>query len=78
MQMTKVRELRKEWGNKPCDHPDYDREYYLGSHTGDYVCTTCGRVMDDDVVAERQKEAEKKMREEIDARTAQRKKETPE
>ena len=29
------------WGNKPCEHPKLEKEYYLGSDTGDYVCTTC-------------------------------------
>ena len=43
MQAAKARELRKEWGDKPCDHPDVDKEYYLGAQTGDYVCTQCGK-----------------------------------
>lgn len=37
--------LYREWlrkGNPPCDHPNVEREYYLGSHTGDERCTTCG------------------------------------
>ena len=30
-------------GNFPnCSHPRTEREFYLGSATGDYVCTTCG------------------------------------
>lgn len=33
---------------KPCDHPKTEKEYYLGSDTGDKVCTTCGRVVGDD------------------------------
>ena len=43
MQMDKAIELRKAWGNKPCSHPNFDKEYHLGSDTGDYVCTSCGR-----------------------------------
>lgn len=44
MQMDKIKELRKEWGDKPCDHPGVEKEYYLGTQTGDYVCTQCGRT----------------------------------
>lgn len=44
MQMEKAEELRKKWGNKPCDHPDpLEKEYYLGTATGDYICSICGR-----------------------------------
>jgi hypothetical protein len=45
VQMDKVAQIRKAWeaaGSPPCGHPDADREYYLGSNTGDYVCLTCG------------------------------------
>ena len=44
MQMDKIEELRKEWGTKPCDHPNVEKEYYLGAQTGDYACTQCGRT----------------------------------
>ena len=44
MQMDEALRLQKEWGNKPCDHPYLEKEYYLGSSTGDWVCTTCGQV----------------------------------
>lgn len=43
MQMKEAIELRKLWSGRTCDHPDLDKEYDLGSATGDYVCTTCGR-----------------------------------
>ena len=42
MQARKAHELRLAWGNKPCSHPDLDKEYDLGADTGDLVCTTCG------------------------------------
>ena len=45
MQMDKAARLREEWGNKPCDHPSTEREYYLGAHTGDDVCSVCGRTV---------------------------------
>jgi hypothetical protein len=47
VQMTQAAKIRKAWeaaGSPPCSHPDADREYYLGSSTGDYVCTTCGEI----------------------------------
>ncbi len=48
MQMSEAAELRRKWkeknGNAICSHPDIEKEYYLGSHTGDYVCTTCGET----------------------------------
>lgn len=44
MQSKRAEELRKEWGDdKPCSHPNFDKEYYFGSQTGDYICTQCGR-----------------------------------
>lgn len=43
MQMMEALKLRERWGNKPCDHPSLDKEYDLGTTTGDYVCTQCGR-----------------------------------
>jgi transposase-like protein len=42
MQYEKAKELKESWGNKPCTHPNFDKEYYLSSQTGDYVCTQCG------------------------------------
>lgn len=42
MQFDKAKNLREEWGNKPCDHPSLEKEYYLGADTSDYVCSTCG------------------------------------
>lgn len=45
VQMDEAKELRRRWkeaGSPPCDHPELDREYDLGSHTGDRVCLRCG------------------------------------
>lgn len=45
VQVSKVSDLLAAWeakGNPPCDHPSIDREYYLGSHTGDDACLVCG------------------------------------
>lgn len=43
MQHAAAMKLRKAWGEDPCDHPNLEKEYYLGSDTMDYVCTTCGK-----------------------------------
>ena len=51
MQMDEQARIRSAWkakGDKPCKHPDWDKECYLGSDTGDKVCTTCGRYIDFD------------------------------
>lgn len=45
MQLHDARELQQKWGDKPCDHPWVDREYDRQFHTGDEVCTQCGRVI---------------------------------
>ncbi len=42
MQFDEAMRRRKAWGDKPCNHPKTEKEYYLGAATGDYVCTTCG------------------------------------
>jgi hypothetical protein len=50
VQMTAVAKLREAWaakGNPPCDHPRVDKEYYLGSQTGDKVCLVCGGFPDE-------------------------------
>ena len=48
MDYSKAEELRKQWGNKPCSHPKFEKETHLGwgyvqEKTGDYVCTQCGQ-----------------------------------
>lgn len=43
--MDREERLRKNWGNKPCNHSEIRREKHdLGGATGDYVCTQCGKV----------------------------------
>ena len=43
MQMKDARALKKMWGNRPCNHPELEKEYELAFSTGDYVCTRCGQ-----------------------------------
>lgn len=42
MQLQEAEELQKRWGDKPCSHPSLEKEYYLGTSTGDKVCSQCG------------------------------------
>ena len=50
MNIKRAEELRQLWGNKPCDHPSFEKETFpatratewLEIKTGDYVCTQCG------------------------------------
>ena len=44
MKTTEAEALRERWGDEPCDHPSLEKEYELGSATGDYVCTKCGHT----------------------------------
>ncbi len=42
MQKKKATELRLVWGDTPCPHPAFSREYDMGERTGNYCCTQCG------------------------------------
>jgi DNA-directed RNA polymerase subunit RPC12/RpoP len=42
MQAKKAAAIREEWGDEPCEHPKFAKEYSAGARTGDYVCTQCG------------------------------------
>jgi hypothetical protein len=42
VQKKKATELQRVWGDKPCPHPAFSREYDMGERTGNYCCTQCG------------------------------------
>ena len=42
MQKKRANVLREAWGDQPCAHPAFAKEYDLGKRTGDFVCTQCG------------------------------------
>ncbi|MES2524606.1 MAG: hypothetical protein V4617_18045 [Gemmatimonadota bacterium] len=44
MQKKRAVALQQEWGDEPCPHPSFAKEYDLGERTGNYVCSQCGRV----------------------------------
>jgi hypothetical protein len=41
--LSMKKEMRAEWGDKPCDHPRIVQERFLGMTTGAQACTVCGR-----------------------------------
>lgn len=64
MDYLKAERLRKQWGDKPCSHPNLEVETHLGlgyvqEKTGDYVCTLCGQDFTKEeynkIIAERNK-----------------------
>jgi hypothetical protein len=44
MQRKKAIALREAWGDKPCAHPSFAKEYDNGERTGDFICTECGKA----------------------------------
>jgi hypothetical protein len=34
--------VKEEWGDKPCNHPHLEKEYYTGAFLTNYVCSQCG------------------------------------
>jgi hypothetical protein len=42
MEYSTAQKVKKEWGDKPCDHPHIEREYYSGAFLTNYVCVECG------------------------------------
>jgi hypothetical protein len=47
MQIKEALNLQKQWGKKPCEHQHIEKEYHLGSATGEYNCTKCGMTKED-------------------------------
>jgi hypothetical protein len=43
MKQKQAQTLRQAWGDRPCPHPAFSREYdQTGERTGNYFCTQCG------------------------------------
>ena len=38
-----AQKVKKAWGDKPCDHPHIEREYYSGAFLTNYICVQCGK-----------------------------------
>ncbi|MCE0759094.1 hypothetical protein LWH94_07740 [Marinobacter sp. G11] len=43
MQLKEAKNLNEKNQEPDCQHTNLSKEYYLGSATGDYVCTNCGK-----------------------------------
>jgi hypothetical protein len=43
MEYFVAQRLKDSWGNKPCDHPHLEKEYYVGAFLINYVCVQCGK-----------------------------------
>lgn len=43
MEYIEAQKVKAAWGDKPCDHPYLEKEYYSGAFLTNYVCTKCGR-----------------------------------
>jgi hypothetical protein len=43
MEYYNLQKLIGEWGNKPCEHPSFEKVYYAGAFLTVYCCTSCGK-----------------------------------
>jgi len=43
MEYLVAQKVKEEWGDKPCDHPVLEKEYYVGAFLINWVCTKCGK-----------------------------------
>jgi hypothetical protein len=43
MQTEEAKQLRQFWGDRLCDHPQLDKEYFKTIMTGHYFCVQCGK-----------------------------------
>jgi hypothetical protein len=45
MKRKRALELQQAWGDAPCEHPEFSKEYDLGVRTGNFICTQCGATL---------------------------------
>lgn len=43
MEYYVAQKVKKEWGDRHCDHPHLEKEYYSGAFLTNYVCVECGK-----------------------------------
>jgi hypothetical protein len=43
MEYNAVQNVKETWGNKPCNHPTLEKEFYVGAFLINWVCTQCGK-----------------------------------
>jgi len=56
MQHSNGLELRKQWGDRPCEHSSLAAEFFEQLPTGDYLCRRCGKVFESWNVPDRKSE----------------------
>jgi len=42
MEFYAAQKLKDSWGDKPCDHSQFEKIYYAGAFLITYACTRCG------------------------------------
>ena len=45
MKRKRAAELQQEWGDRPCEHPEFAKEYDQGARTGNFICKQCGTTL---------------------------------
>jgi hypothetical protein len=43
MEYLAAQKVKDAWGKNPCDHPNLEKEYYVGAFLVNFVCTQCGQ-----------------------------------
>lgn len=43
MEYNNSLKLKEEWGDKPCEHPHFEKIKYVGAFLIVYGCTQCGK-----------------------------------
>lgn len=43
MQQKDQYRIARAWGNKPCNHPDWEPVYVVGTRDDELACTQCGK-----------------------------------
>ena len=43
MEYVDLQNLKEQWGEKPCEHPSFEKIYYTGAFLTVYCCTRCGK-----------------------------------
>jgi hypothetical protein len=43
MEYFAAQKLKESWGEKSCNHPHIEKEFYFGAFLINYVCTQCGK-----------------------------------
>jgi hypothetical protein len=43
MEYIVAQKVKDAWGDKPCNHPRLEKEYYGGAFLINWICTQCGK-----------------------------------